>query len=146
MPISPVPRKRRWPAFDPVQFGQNVPWDLTAPLLNDWIQHIEAEPYRYILVRTEELDWMCSEGELEERLHNAFKHFDQLDIDGEWRLSNTIRDLAVLWNGEALNECESFALVGSANGKERWPPRYTPLPDHPPKRPMLPWWAIWRSS
>jgi uncharacterized RDD family membrane protein YckC len=97
-------------------------------LYSEWMSRIDDEPFENILVRTAELDWMGQEGELEQMLRKAFKHFQQVDTEGLMRMSNAMNDVAGIWQGEALNECESFELVGSANLKESWPHRFTPIP------------------
>lgn len=115
-------------------------------LYSEWISRIECEPFTNILVRTEELDWMGAEGELESTLRKAMKHLEQATSRGEMRMSNAMNDIAGLWHEEILSECESFELVGSANTKESWPPRFTPEPVtlHPLEKRT--WWMFWKKE
>lgn len=119
--------------------------ELRFALYTEWLQRIEHEPYENILVRTEELDWLGNEGELEGSLRKALKHLEQVCAEGSMRMSNAMNDISGLWSDEVLNECESSELVGISNESNSWPQRFEPLPirmqDVPKKHP---WWAFWR--
>ena len=113
-------------------------------LYQEWIERVESEQLENIIVRTEQLDWMCGEGELERDLRKAFKHMKQTLKEGELRMSNAMNDIAGLWSGEILAECESYELVGTSNTKDSWPKRYTP-PYSPPAAAKIQnkWWKFW---
>src|SRR5450830_860719 len=94
-------------------------------LYGEWIARLEAETFHNILVRTEELDAMGSEGELEEQLREALKY-----LGGD-------------------HQQEGFRVVGSANGPQRWPPLLATKPDIPSPQKSLPLqkkskWLFWK--
>lgn len=100
-------------------------------LYNEWIARLEAETFHHILVRTEELDGMGAEGELEEQLRNALEHLDSDHQQDSFRMSAATSNIAGLREDEDLARCEGYALVGSANGSLRWPTLLTVKPDMP---------------
>lgn len=109
-------------------------------LYQEWILRIEVEPFDNILVRTEELDWMESEGWLEKSLSKALQHLELVEAQGEMRMSNAMNDIAGLWDEEALSERESFELVGRANSKESWPLPLAERASHIEPAAKTPWW------
>lgn len=112
-------------------------------LFEQWLVRLGAETHANVLVRTEQLDWMQKEGELQDQLRKALTHLDQPSQKSEFRMSNAMRDICGLWADEALSECEAFELVGSANGMESWPQRFVAAkaPSAEPKRRA--WWRWW---
>jgi hypothetical protein len=92
-------------------------------LYAEWIAKIEAEPHKNIIVRTEELDWMCSEGDLEKEILIAIKKINLIRADEIFVVNSSITNVTGLWNEDLLNECESYELVG-IDLKNNWPQRY----------------------
>lgn len=110
----------------------------------EWIARLESENLQNILARTEQLDWMGEEGELEETLRKAYRHLEDSRQNEGFRMSNAMNDIAGLWENEVLSECEAFELVGSANDAQRWPQRFveqlvTQLPPMKKSR-----WRFWK--
>lgn len=120
--------------------------DLRFSLYTEWLARMENEPYENILVRTEELDWMGEDGELEKTLRKAMQHLEKVCAEGSMKMSNAMNDIAGLWSQEILNECESSELVGSANTSPSWPLPFVPRPIRSTDTPheKKPWWAFWR--
>jgi hypothetical protein len=110
----------------------------------EWIARLEAEVFQNILVRTEELDWMGAEGELEETLRKAYKHFEDPRQREEFRMSNAMNDIAGLWHDEVLSECEAYELVGGANSAHQWPPRFVAQPVVQPSPVKKSKWLFWK--
>lgn len=120
--------------------------ELRFSLYSEWLSRMETETYENILVRTEELDWMGEDGELETTLRKAMQHLEKVSAEGSMRMSHAMNDIAGLWSQEVLNKCESYELVGAANTTPRWPLPFVPRPESTP--PVIlerkPWWAFWR--
>lgn len=111
-------------------------------LYRDWQNRIEAELYPNVLVRTEELDWMGKEGELEETLRKAMRHLAQVTRAGEMRMSNAMNDIAGLWSQETIDECESIELAGTCL-RSNWPPAISPPVTRALAPERKPWWKFW---
>ena len=92
-------------------------------LFEEWISRLECESQENILVRTEELDWLCGDGELAKNMAIALKQVNSISSEQGFCVGAITANLAGLWNGELLDECESYELVGS-HLKEDWPQRY----------------------
>jgi hypothetical protein len=112
----------------------------------EWMERLEAEPGANILVRTAELDWMCEDGELERDLKKTLGHLEKVSAEGVIRLSNAMKEMVGLWDGEELNECESCELVGCANSGPEWPSPFMPRPQKVDQviDVKKPWWVFWR--
>lgn len=110
----------------------------------EWITRLESENFQNILVRTEELDWMGEEGELEKTLRKAYKHLEDVRQQEGFRMSNAMNDIAGLWQNEVLSECEAYELVGSANSAQRWPPRFVEQPVIAPPPVKKSKWLFWK--
>jgi hypothetical protein len=118
-------------------------------LYGEWIARLQAETFRHILVRTEELDAMGSEGELEEQLRAALQYLDGDHQQEGFRMTGAISNIAGFQEDANLARCEGFALVGSANGPQRWPPLLAKKPAIPPPEKSLPpqkksKWLFWK--
>lgn len=122
-------------------------------LYEDWMARIASEPYRNVLVRTEELDCMDEEGQFEARLRAALQLLEEGGVDGVLQMNEAIRDITGIWSDD-LHEYDSFELVGSANSIPDWPeplvrrhrlPTVTVAPRGRSVAPSTkPWWAFWR--
>ncbi len=122
-------------------------------LYEAWAARIAAEPYEHIIVRTEELDMMSDEGQLEAHLREALRHLEQADVDGRLQMTSAIGEITGLWSDD-VPAYEAFELVGGANATPAWP---DPLPARDPSPAVVvvprtpglaqapkPWWAFWR--
>lgn len=122
-------------------------------LYEDWTARIASEPYRNILVRTEELDCMGEEGQLEARLRVALQLLEEVGVDGALQMNEAMRDITGIWSDD-LHEYDSIELVGAANSIPKWPEplvRRHSLPtvtvaSRAGSAALLtkPWWAFWR--
>jgi hypothetical protein len=123
--------------------------DQRYALYGEWIARLEAETFQHILVRTEELDAMGSEGELEEQLREALKYLESDHQQESFRMTGAISNIAGLQEDANLTRCESFALVGSVIGPQRWPPSLATKPAIPSPQNSLPSqkkskWLFWK--
>ncbi|WP_343586722.1 hypothetical protein [Herbaspirillum sp.] len=109
-----------------------------------WIERLKSEPFQNVLVKTEEIDWMGQEGELEGTLRKAYKHFEAARQQEGFQMSNAMNDIAGLWEDETLNTCESYELVGVANTAQQWPPRFSKQPERHPAPPKKSKWLFWK--
>lgn len=94
----------------------------------EWIARIEAEPFRNILVKTEEIDGMGSDGELEILLRSAIRDLEAAIRTGVLATSREMINMMGLSEGSVLSECESSELAGWANAAQRWPQCLPPAP------------------
>lgn len=126
---------------------EKVLGDERVALYQEWVARVENEPFKNVLVRTEELDGMCEEGEFEHTLRQALVDLEQVRVQGEIQISAAMADIAGLSSESLLSEYESFVLVGAANASLRWPYRLIPEPiveQAPlPTPPEKPWWKFW---
>ena len=120
-------------------------------LYGEWIARLEAETFHNILVRTEELDAMGSEGELEEQLRAALEYLESDHQQEGLRMIGALSNIAGFQEDANLARCEGFALVGSANGPQRWPPLLAAKPVVPSPQNSLPpppqkksRWLFWK--
>lgn len=112
-------------------------------LFEDWMHRVENEPFRNLLVRTIELDWMCEEGELERDLRQTIQDLDRLRDSGKFQLSAAMRNITGLVYGDNLDVYPGPAFAGFFSGPENWPPRLTPPPPAP-QSPSRPRWMFWK--
>lgn len=110
----------------------------------EWVSRIESEPFDNVLVRTEALDQMGDEGELERNLRKAYRHLADVHAMGLFRMSDAMDDIAGLWAGEVLSECEGIELAGSANSQLAWPPRF--MPERVPEAAEKSSWRFWKKN
>ncbi|MBS4679879.1 hypothetical protein, partial [Klebsiella pneumoniae] len=89
----------------------------------EWIARMEAEPFRNILIKTEEIDGMGSDGELEALLRCAMRDLEAAMQSGVLVPSSELNNMMGLQEGSVLSECESFELAGCANSTQQWPQR-----------------------
>lgn len=89
----------------------------------EWIARLEAEPFQYILVRTEELDGMGDDGELEDLLRRAIEDLELATQTRTFVMSSDMNNLVGLSEDRLVSECESYELVGGANSAVKWPLR-----------------------
>ncbi|WP_266168750.1 hypothetical protein [Dyella subtropica] len=113
-------------------------------LYAEWVARMEGEPFKHVLVRTEELDMMGEAGELEALLRNALTCLESSEADGTLTMSDDLRNVAGLGREAVLDACESFELAGMAGVSEPWPARYNP-PYVPPVAELKKkaWWQFW---
>ena len=109
-----------------------------------WIERLESEPFANVIVRTEELDWMGKEGQLERDLRKALIHLEATEEHGILRMSKAMTDIVGLWENEALSDCESFELVGNASAGDAWPSKFVPPASKavPVPRKKKSWWQL----
>ncbi|WP_144424000.1 hypothetical protein [Herbaspirillum hiltneri] len=115
----------------------------------EWTARMETETFHNILVRTEELDVMGAEGELEGQLREALEYLESSHEQEGFRMIGAISNIAGLQEDMNLARCEGFALVGSANGPQRWPPSLTTKPSISSSQSSLPpqkksKWLFWK--
>ncbi|MFJ3055953.1 hypothetical protein [Herbaspirillum sp. NPDC087042] len=89
----------------------------------EWIVRLEAEPFQYILIRTEELDGMGDDGELEGLLRRSIGDLERATQTKALLMSSDINNLVGLSEDSVLSKCEAYELVGSANSALQWPSR-----------------------
>lgn len=113
--------------------------------MEEWIQRLQSESYKNIIVRTEELDWMGKEGDLEKDLQKALRHLSAALSRSEVRFSNAIRDLCGLSEIDELLSCEPTWLLGGANGPTPWPDDQPPTSaaHEPIPKDNKSWWKLW---
>ncbi|MDR6992721.1 hypothetical protein [Luteimonas sp. 3794] len=114
-------------------------------LYEAWCTRMADEPYENVLVRTEELDCMGEEGELESQLREALQQLEQVAAEGALRMDKALRNITGLWS-EDMRAYDAFELVGTANTSPTWPVPFAPppLPSAPVVPQTKPWWAFWR--
>lgn len=119
-------------------------------LYEEWISRLEAEPFKNIMVRTEELDWMGEEGELEEQLRQAFKDLDNCYYQEKLFFTVAMTNIMGLWERANPKELDAYLLVGTANDAQGWPPQLMIDPVTPTPESMLPTsekkskWFFWK--
>lgn len=111
----------------------------------EWIERIQSEPRKNVIVRTEELDWMGEEGALEQELRKALRHLDEALSRSEVRFSNAIRALCGLSEIDELLSSKPSWLLGGANGSTQWPETQTPefSSPQPTSKKKKTWWQLW---
>lgn len=114
----------------------------------EWIARLEAEPFQYILVRTEELDGMGDDGELEDLLRRAIGDLELATQTKAFMMSSDMNNLVGLSEDRLLSECESCELVGGANSVAEWPLRLSPREEVKEASVVVPVkkskWMFWR--
>lgn len=111
-------------------------------VLNEWIDRLSQEPHPFIMVRTEELDWMGQEGDLEAELRKALRHLQELLVRSDVKFSNAIRYVCGLSELDEFHACEPVWLVGWANGGVEWPRKASPDGAMAPVTGKA-WWKLW---
>lgn len=100
--------------------------DARHALYLEWTARLGRESYSHILVRTEELDMMEEEGQLQQDLQAALADLDAACASGELLVSPVLANLAGFPNPPELQRYNSNVLAGTAISAESWPP---PLPE-----------------
>lgn len=111
-------------------------------VLDEWIDRLSQESHPFIMVRTEELDWMGQEGDLAAELRKGLGHLQESLARAELKFSNTIRYVCGLSELDEFHACEPAWLVGWANGSVEWPRKAAPEMTMTPM-PRKVWWKFW---
>lgn len=117
----------------------------------EWQARIARESYSHVLVRTEELDMMDEEGQLQQDLLAALFELDTACANGALVIGPVLASLAGFPYPAEPRRYNSHVLAGTAISAEGWPPA---LPEPEPRiepngaevvevLEVRPWWKFW---
>lgn len=115
----------------------------------EWQARIARESYSHVLVRTEELDMMDEEGQLQQDMQAALADLDAGCASGALVIGPVLASLAGVPYPPELRRYNAHVLAGTAISAEGWPPA---LPEPEPQiesndaevpATARPWWKFW---
>lgn len=117
-------------------------------LYQEWAARIARESYSHVLVRTEELDMMDEEGQLQHDMLAALAELDAAGASGALVIGPVLASLAGMPYPAELQRYDARVLTGTAISAEGWPPAM-PQPGPPLEQDdaappaARSWWKFW---